>query len=121
MRCSFQTARPWLLLPLEQKSHILRVLLLCKQLRASIHACGFGSKSLQPAFCVRAVDGEQRIDIHCCFSALQVNTKPFLFYWERDPLRSSPFPLPIDEQMKLNSLFQKTHQSIPGMWVSGRG
>jgi hypothetical protein len=49
---------------------------------------------------------------------LQVNTKPFLFYWERDPLRSSPFPLPIDEQMKLNSLFQKTHQSIPGMWVS---
>jgi hypothetical protein len=48
----------------------------------------------------------------------QVNTKPFLFYWERDPLRSSPFPLPIDEQMKLNSLFQKTHQSIPGMWVS---
>lgn len=48
---------------------------------------------------------------------IPVNTKPFLFYWERDPLRSSPFPLPIDEQMKLNSLFQKTHQSIPGMWL----
>ncbi|KAF6263068.1 hypothetical protein COO60DRAFT_1699000 [Scenedesmus sp. NREL 46B-D3] len=48
---------------------------------------------------------------------IPVNTKPFLFYWERDAQRSSPFPLPIDEQMKLNSLFQKTHQSIPGMWL----
>lgn len=47
-----------------------------------------------------------------------VDIRPFCFYWERDPMRSSPFPLPIDEQMKLNSLFQRTHQSIPGMWVS---
>eukprot|EP00879_Flechtneria_rotunda_P003513 GHRR01003744.1.p1 GENE.GHRR01003744.1~~GHRR01003744.1.p1 ORF type:complete len:387 (+),score=108.88 GHRR01003744.1:675-1835(+) len=47
----------------------------------------------------------------------QVDIKPFCFYWERDPVRSTPFPLPIDEQMKLNHLFQKTHQSIPGMWM----
>eukprot|EP00878_Enallax_costatus_P000460 GHUV01000552.1.p1 GENE.GHUV01000552.1~~GHUV01000552.1.p1 ORF type:complete len:402 (+),score=80.93 GHUV01000552.1:142-1347(+) len=47
----------------------------------------------------------------------QVDIKPFCFYWERDSVRSSPFPLPIDEQMGLNSLFQRTHQSIPGMWL----
>lgn len=51
----------------------------------------------------------------------QVDIKPFCFYWERDNVRSSPFPLPIDVQMGLNSLFQKTHQSIPGMWVSKTG
>jgi hypothetical protein len=51
----------------------------------------------------------------------QVDIKPFCFYWERDPVRSTPFPLPIDEQMKLNSLFQKTHQSIPGMWMRDVG
>lgn len=50
-----------------------------------------------------------------------VDIRPFCFYWERDPMRSSPFPLPIDEQMKLNSLFQRTHQSIPGMWLREEG
>ncbi|KAF8062064.1 hypothetical protein HT031_004324 [Scenedesmus sp. PABB004] len=51
----------------------------------------------------------------------EVDLKPFCFYWERDPVRSSPFPLPIDLQMNLNSLFQKTHQSIPGMWLRDVG
>lgn len=45
------------------------------------------------------------------------DVRPFCAYWERDATRSSQFPLPIDIQMKLNSLFQKTHQSIPGMWI----
>lgn len=51
----------------------------------------------------------------------QVDVKPFCFYWERDAVRSSPFPLPIDVQMGLNMLFQKTHQSIPGMWMRDVG
>jgi hypothetical protein len=50
----------------------------------------------------------------------QVDCSAFLAFWERDPDRSTPFPLPIDHQLKLNVLQRRTHESIPGMRVSTR-
>ncbi len=49
-----------------------------------------------------------------------MDPRPFCAYWERDYTRSTPFPLPIDKQMKLSKLAMRCHESIPGMWVSDR-
>ena len=48
----------------------------------------------------------------------QVDARPFCAYWERDAVRSTPFPLPIDKQCGLSKLAMRCHESIPGMWVS---
>jgi hypothetical protein len=48
----------------------------------------------------------------------QVDPRPFCAYWERDAMRSTPFPLPSHKQMKLSRLARACHESIPGMWVS---
>lgn len=48
----------------------------------------------------------------------QVDPSAFCAYWERDQVRSTPFPLPADMQMKLSKLARSCHESIPGMWVS---
>eukprot|EP00878_Enallax_costatus_P001423 GHUV01001573.1.p1 GENE.GHUV01001573.1~~GHUV01001573.1.p1 ORF type:complete len:362 (+),score=102.12 GHUV01001573.1:561-1646(+) len=45
-----------------------------------------------------------------------VDVKPFCFYWASDDLRSTPYPLPIDQLQKVNVISQKIHQSIPGSW-----
>lgn len=48
----------------------------------------------------------------------QVDPAVYCAYWDRDPVRSTPFPLPVDKQMKLSKLAMRCHESIPGMWVS---
>jgi hypothetical protein len=48
----------------------------------------------------------------------QVDARPFCAYWERDNLRSTPAPFPVDVHLKLGALHKKTHESIPGMLVS---
>jgi hypothetical protein len=50
----------------------------------------------------------------------QVDPAAFCAYWERDKVRSTPFPLPADKQMGLSKLGLRTHESIPGMWVSSQ-
>lgn len=51
----------------------------------------------------------------------QVDPSVYCAYWDRDPVRSTPFPLPVDKQMKLSKLAMRCHESIPGMWVSTPG
>lgn len=51
----------------------------------------------------------------------QVDPRPFCAYWERDHVRSTPFPLPIDHQMGLGKLALRCHESIPGMWLRVEG
>jgi len=41
----------------------------------------------------------------------------FAAYWERDDVRSTPFPTPIDTMSKASALAQKSHASIPGIWL----
>eukprot|EP00775_Hariotina_reticulata_P004909 gene4909-5153_t len=51
----------------------------------------------------------------------QVDVTPFCAYWERDNLRSTPFPFPVDLHLKLGALHKKTHESIPGMLLREEG
>lgn len=48
----------------------------------------------------------------------QVDARPFCGYWDRDAVRSTPFPLLIDQQLGIHKLAMRCHESIPGMWVS---
>lgn len=41
----------------------------------------------------------------------------FAAYWERDHERSTSFPTPIDKMTKASTLAQKSHASIPGIWL----
>jgi hypothetical protein len=41
----------------------------------------------------------------------------FAAYWERDPLRSTAYPSPIDQLTRCSSLAQRSHASIPGIWL----
>lgn len=41
----------------------------------------------------------------------------FAAYWERNHDRSTPHPTPIDKMTKASMLAQKSHQSIPGIWL----
>jgi len=51
----------------------------------------------------------------------QVDPRPFCSYWERDNVRSTPYPLPVDLQMGLSKLAMRCHESIPGMWLRVEG
>lgn len=41
----------------------------------------------------------------------------FAAYWLRDDERTTPFPQPIDVMLKANMVVQRTHASIPGIWI----
>lgn len=41
----------------------------------------------------------------------------FAAYWLRDSERSTAFPTPIDKMTKASALAQKSHASIPGIWL----
>lgn len=39
----------------------------------------------------------------------------FSAYWERDPVRSTGYPSPIDQLTRCSALAQRSHASIPGI------
>eukprot|EP00882_Tetradesmus_deserticola_P017885 GHRQ01019186.1.p1 GENE.GHRQ01019186.1~~GHRQ01019186.1.p1 ORF type:complete len:404 (+),score=121.68 GHRQ01019186.1:754-1965(+) len=41
-------------------------------------------------------------------------------WWEKDDDRTTPPPLPIDVMLKASWIVQKSHNSVPGVFVSGR-
>lgn len=41
----------------------------------------------------------------------------FAAYWERDDDRTTPPPQPIDVMLKASFIVQKSHNSIPGVWI----
>jgi hypothetical protein len=41
----------------------------------------------------------------------------FAAWWQRDPLRSTGYPSPIDQLTGCSAIAQRSHASIPGIWL----
>jgi hypothetical protein len=39
-------------------------------------------------------------------------------WWEKDDDRTTPPPLPVDVMLKASWMVQKSHNSVPGVYVS---
>lgn len=56
--------------------------------------------------------------LFCCASNPDAGLPTgFAAYWLRDQERSTPYPTPIDIMIKASALAQRSHASIPGIWL----
>lgn len=87
--------------------------------RASHAVCCFSSQlpRLTPPLLLAAVTAPCAVAVpNMVFVPLPPVTG-FAAYWIRDDDRTTPPPQPIDVMLKANFIVQKSHNSIPGVWV----